>query len=158
MSSRAAATVLVALLLVGVAALPALAAEVVITADGFEPDTLTIAPGQAVTWTNVTDSPVTLLGEDGSWDSGPIRAGDTFSLDLRRAGTYAYSTDDGRRTGTILVVAPADEPADEPDEVVDGGALPTTGLPLVTSLLAAGLLLVAGGTLLLRARVRRGRA
>jgi plastocyanin len=147
--------------ILGVPATAALASNVRITPQGFEPQTVTVAPRQQVSWINETQDTLTLVADDDSWDSGPIAAGEAFSLDLRRSGTFPYATEDGRFSGTIEVaeVEPTEvpqEPTEEPAELAGAPtepvALAATGVPAGSALIAAGLLLVGGGLLARRAR------
>ena len=149
---RLRATLLAALSLVilVVAAAPALAATVRLTDSGFEPRETTIAPGETVVWTNATEQRVTIVGTDGSWDSGPLGPGETFSVQLRQPGTIGFRTQDGTATGTIRVAAAAST-AQAPGAGVDPAepALPRTGLPVLT-VAALGALLVLAGALFVR--------
>jgi LPXTG-motif cell wall-anchored protein len=161
---RLLATAGATLALVVLVALPALAAEIELTDDGFEPDEVTVDVGETVVWTNATDEEHTIVGQDGSWDSGPLAPGETFSVSLRSEGTVDYATDDDEHEGRILVVeggAAADEDEgddegdtteDEPAEVEEEEAepsLPDTGVSALPMLLT-GLAMVAGGGLMVR--------
>ena len=55
----------------------------------FEP-TITITPGQTITWTNTDAVPHTVTSADRLWDSGPLPPGESYSLTLDQPGTYAY--------------------------------------------------------------------
>jgi plastocyanin len=92
----------------------------------FTPDTITIAPGQSVTWVNASAMPHTTTADaaknpvadqfpeyaqvpDGAeaWDSGMLQPGESFSYTFTVEGTYNYfcipHVVSGMR-GTILVV------------------------------------------------------
>lgn len=120
----------------------ALAAEVRLTDAGFEPASIEVAAGETIVWINDTDGSRTIVGPDGSWDSGPLSPGETFSIALRQAGTVTYGTEDGATQGQITVGATA-------APVVDAAApaLPRTGIP-VGSLLAAVIGLIGAGVVL----------
>lgn len=154
-------------LLLGLAASPALATEVALEDAGFSPSTIEVEPGESIMWVNRTDEVQTVIGEDGTWDSGPLRPGETFSVAFRDPGTFRYAADDGAVVGTVRVVeatqdaAEAQEDATEDGSAADGaaqpapGALPNTGsrtLPL----LGWGLVLVGAGALCVR-RAAHGR-
>lgn len=64
--------------------------EVTIKDFAFSPATLTVAVGDAVTWTNQDSATHTVTADDGSFDSGDLAQGDTFSQTFDTAGTYAY--------------------------------------------------------------------
>jgi YVTN family beta-propeller protein len=56
----------------------------------FEP-TITITPGQTITWANTDATPHTVTSADRLWDSGPLPPrGGSYSLTLDQPGTYAY--------------------------------------------------------------------
>lgn len=127
---------------------PALAGEVTLDDDGFAPAELTVAPGETIVWTNASSAEHTVLAEDGTWDSGPLEPGDTFSITLRREGSYPYGTGDGTHTATIVVSAEAEDPGAAPAE--DAPVTPVTGVPVLLLGGASALLLLAGSTLVLR--------
>lgn len=56
----------------------------------FTPVTVTIAIGGAVTWTNDGPSAHTATADDGSFDSGSLSQGKTFSHTFQTAGTFSY--------------------------------------------------------------------
>lgn len=97
---------------------PALAAEVRLTDRGFSPRSTTVAAGEDIVWTNLSDAVQTIVGEDGTWDSGPLQPGETFTIALREPGTVRYATADGLREAEIHVTDPPDE--DGPEDAADG--------------------------------------
>lgn len=147
----------------------ALAADVAIEDDGLSPTRVVVDIREPIIWTNNTDEAVSLVGEDPGWESGEIGPGETFSIEITRAGTYSYGSEDGSLRGQIVVRGEDDgddeepqddeqdddeEPADEDDEEEaidpDEEALPQTGvdvmvpggLSVLLMALGAGLLLV----------------
>ncbi len=64
--------------------------EVTIKDFAFSPATLTVAVGDTVTWTNEDSATHTVTADDGSFDSGDLAQGDTFTQTFDTAGTYAY--------------------------------------------------------------------
>jgi plastocyanin len=73
---------------------------------GFSPKTITIRVGSSVKWVDNTDSPHTSHADSGTWNSGNIAVGGTFSFTFTRAGTYTYHCDyHPYMTGTIIVTA-----------------------------------------------------
>lgn len=54
----------------------------------FSPQTLNISAGTTVTWNNTTSAPHTVTG--GSFGSGTISPGGSFSFKFTQAGTFAY--------------------------------------------------------------------
>lgn len=76
----------------GRAARPAAAdsAAVALANYAFGPATITVSPGDTVTWTN-TDSDVhNVIAFDNSFASPALNQGDTFSFTFQTAGTYEY--------------------------------------------------------------------
>ena len=65
-------------------------ASVSISKFAFAPATITITPGQVVTFTNSDPVAHTSTGAAGAWDSGEIAPGDTFATTLQQPGTYTY--------------------------------------------------------------------
>jgi len=56
----------------------------------FTPATVTIKVGDTVTWTNDGPSVHTATADDGSFDSGDLSQGKTFSHTFQTAGTFSY--------------------------------------------------------------------
>ncbi|MHB8566496.1 MAG: cupredoxin domain-containing protein [Nitrososphaerales archaeon] len=59
---------------------------------GFTPATITVVIGvnNTVTWTNNDSAPHTVTADDGSFSSGNMDPGNTFSFTFTTPGTYAY--------------------------------------------------------------------
>jgi plastocyanin len=66
------------------------ASSVSISNFAFEPGTVTVPAGTKVTWTNDDPTPHTVTSEDGSFDSGILDAGRSFTTTLSEPGTFAY--------------------------------------------------------------------
>jgi plastocyanin len=78
-----------------------------ITANGFEPPTLSIMTGQSVTWVNKTTSNQQVVADDGSFMSPVLARGASFSHTFPTAGTFGFH--DGLQPslkGTVIVSAP----------------------------------------------------
>lgn len=57
----------------------------------YEPDALTVPTGTEVKFTNEDSAPHTVTSKDqGAFESGSIGKGETGSITLEQAGTYAY--------------------------------------------------------------------
>jgi plastocyanin len=56
----------------------------------FIPARVEVAVGTTITWTNRDQVVHTATADDGSWDSGAIQPGATWSRTFDRAGTYPY--------------------------------------------------------------------
>ncbi len=65
-------------------------ASVSIVNMSFSPDTLKIAAGTTVTWTNNDSMTHTVTATGGLFDSGNLPAGMTFTHTFSTAGTYNY--------------------------------------------------------------------
>jgi hypothetical protein len=49
-----------------------------------------VLPGESVTWQNVSDRTHTVTADDGSFDSGEVAGGASFTQQFGAAGAYAY--------------------------------------------------------------------
>src|SRR5205823_7661573 len=76
--------------LVLAASAPALAASVSAVDFHFVPKTVTINVGDTVTWSNNGKSPHTVTANGGSFNSGNLNPGQSFSHTFTSAGTFAY--------------------------------------------------------------------
>ncbi len=56
----------------------------------FAPSKVTIKVGGTVTWTNDGPSAHTVTADDGSFDSGQLQKGKTFSQTFDSTGTFSY--------------------------------------------------------------------
>lgn len=57
----------------------------------YGPATVTIKAGEAVTWVNGDDRDHTVVAEDGSFNSGNIGPGRSFTARFAKPGKYAYA-------------------------------------------------------------------
>ena len=74
----------------------------------FEPSELTIQPGETVTWTNNGNHPHTVTADDGSFDSGTLQPGESYSHTFPQAGTFSYFCEiHPFMTGSVTVGAAA---------------------------------------------------
>lgn len=70
----------------------------------FAPTEITVAVGDAVTWVHDGRITHTATAEDGSFDSGDLAAGDTFTETFDEAGTYPFFCRfHGSMRGTVTV-------------------------------------------------------
>ncbi len=70
----------------------------------FTPPTLTVPTGTTVTWTNNDAVPHTATAQDGSFDSGNLNPGQSYSFTFSTPGTYSYVCQyHGGMQGTIVV-------------------------------------------------------
>jgi len=78
--------------------------EIIIKNRAFHPASLRIKKGESVTWKNSDDIDHTVDAEDGSFSSGTIKSGKSYSHTFKKAGKYAYSCKlHPRMKGTIVV-------------------------------------------------------
>jgi plastocyanin len=86
--------VAIALLAIGLGLPGSVAAQdapaVAVQDNSFNPMQVQVSSGGTVTWTNTGAVPHTVTADDGSFDSGVIAAGGTFSFTPPGPGTYAY--------------------------------------------------------------------
>ena len=80
-----------ALLVPAIARADTPAADVSALDDVFAPGIVRIQPGQAVAWTNDGATAHTVTADDGSWDSGNLDPGATYTHTFDTAGVYPYS-------------------------------------------------------------------
>ncbi len=64
--------------------------QVNISGLAFSPQTLTVAKGTTVTWTNNDSTTHTVTSDSGVWDSGDLAPGKTFSFTFNQTGTFPY--------------------------------------------------------------------
>jgi plastocyanin len=70
----------------------------------FNPASMTVKAGTALTWTNADNATHTVSADDGSFDSGNVASGATFSHTFATAGTFAYHCNiHSSMKGTITV-------------------------------------------------------
>jgi plastocyanin len=134
---------------------PVLAAEhaVAIAGKAFEPATITVAPGDTVTWTVTTsigEAHSVTSGKQGEPNAGSVfdsgvdalqNDGQTYQRTFAEAGTFDYYciVHPADMTGQVIVAAPGSSPpaAEPPPSEVE------TGIPPESRLLAAGILVVS---------------
>ncbi|MEA2443655.1 MAG: hypothetical protein QOJ12_947 [Thermoleophilales bacterium] len=115
----------IALLVAGALAPPAEAAttNVEVARNAFTPATVTVAPGDTVTWTfagpDTNHTTTSDPGQAETWESDPGNpspfhvAGDTFSHTFNTAGSYSYFCRvHSFMRGTVRVAVPGSEPPD----------------------------------------------
>jgi plastocyanin len=79
---------------------------VTISGFAFGPASVSVPVGSTVTWTNQDGTAHTVTADDGSFDSGSLAQGATFSQTFDTPGTYPYHCAiHSSMTGTITVVA-----------------------------------------------------
>jgi plastocyanin len=67
--------------------------ELAISDDAFAPKTVTVAVGATVVWSRSGTHPHTVTADDNSYDSGTLRAGQTFEHTFTAPGTFPYYCD-----------------------------------------------------------------
>jgi plastocyanin len=131
----------------------------------FSPTSITVEPGTTVTWVNQGQAPHTATHTGGTFDSGTLQPGQSYSYTFNRAGTYAYYCQiHPNMTGTIVVggggaayfagsatASPTASPTATASALVATGGAPV--VPAIT--LAASLALVVSGLAALRFVLRR---
>jgi plastocyanin len=64
--------------------------DVAISNFAFVPGSVTVAAGDSVRWTNQDTAQHTVTADNGSFDSGPLSKGQTFTRPFSTSGTFAY--------------------------------------------------------------------
>ena len=86
----------------------------------FDPPDVAIEPGSTITWTNRGAVPHTVTADDGSFDSGRLNPGDSYTVAFGGQGTVTYHCEiHPEMRGSVTVggggggSAPAEQPARE---------------------------------------------
>lgn len=127
----------------------------------FSPATLTITAGDTVTWTNGDGVVHTATSPAGTFDSGDLAMGESYSFTFTEPGTLDYlCTPHPSMTGRIIVVAAGATPAPTPPAGDGGGALPDVAMERAAANipLIVGIGLVLGAAALGAVTWRRRRA
>ncbi len=75
----------------GVVAVPVQATWSVSIGDNFfDPADVAVEPGSTITWTNEGAVPHTVTADDGSFDSGVLNPGDSYTVTFSGQGTLTY--------------------------------------------------------------------
>ena len=70
----------------------------------FSPNSITIASGSTVIWTNLDGALHTVTADDGTWGSGTLGQGGTYSRVFTSPGRYTYyCAMHPRMKGTVVV-------------------------------------------------------
>ena len=98
--------------------------------NSFAPDTVTVTPGDTVTWTQSGSNPHSVTADDGSFDSSEncppvcMRNGDSFEHTFDEAGEFGYHCkihgSPGQGMSGTVVVEAAGEPGDDQPDSNDG--------------------------------------
>ena len=73
--------------------------------DSYSPNPVEIAAGDTVTWVNDDSTVHTATANDGTFDSGILSRGDTFSFTFDSEGEYPYFCDvHPNMVGTVVVI------------------------------------------------------
>ena len=65
-------------------------AEIAIQGFAFDPATVTVKVGTAITWTNQDSAEHTITSDKGDWDSGKTAQGGKYTHTFDQAGTFTY--------------------------------------------------------------------
>jgi plastocyanin len=85
----------------------------------FVPAELHVAPGSTVLWTNSSPLAHTVTADDGSFDSGTLDAGATFTMSFDTPGTYSYFCAPHQSIGMVGSIV-----VDDPGAVIEEVASP----------------------------------
>jgi glucose/arabinose dehydrogenase/plastocyanin len=97
----------------------------------FQPATLTINPGDTVTWVNNDTAAHTSTSDTGVWDSGTLASGQSFSFTFTSPGSFPYHCEfHPGMLGTIVVNGPTPTPTPTPTRTPT--PTPTSPVPTVT--------------------------
>lgn len=111
------------------------AVSVSISSFSFQPDSITIAAGSTVLWTNEDSAPHTVTADDGSFESGRMNRGDEFEHTFLQPGTYEYHCALHPSMRAEVIVSEAEA----------ASSMPAVGLELVAEGLVAPMGFVSAG-------------
>ncbi len=78
--------------------------EISITSSGFSPLDVTTFAGRTVRFTNNDTTKHAATGDNGKWGTGTLNAGDSYVIEFKTAGTFAFTDSyDGSNTGAVIV-------------------------------------------------------
>jgi plastocyanin len=87
-------------------AVPVSAATVKITSSGFDPESVTVPAGDAVTFSNDDNQDHRVVADDNSFDTGTLQPGESTVVLFAGAGTVKYKDSlDPSHTGQVEVTA-----------------------------------------------------
>jgi plastocyanin len=100
----------------GVQAVPVQNARSVEIGDNFfDPPNASVEPGSTITWTNKGDEPHTVTADDGSFDSGVLNPGDSYTVAFGGQGTVTYHCEiHPEMRGSVTVGGGGSAPAEQP--------------------------------------------
>jgi plastocyanin len=125
--------------------------SVSIVDNAFGSTSITVEAGSTVTWTNNGSNNHTVTADDGSFGSGTLGSGGSYSFTFNSPGTYAYHCEiHPSMTAQVVVVAAAADTGDDDmgDDSADTGdtggttTVPSTGVGSTASQGAPAALLV----------------
>jgi len=147
-----------------VKAIAAASGSVTIADFSFSPGSLTINPGDTVTWVNNGPTPHSATANNGSFNTGILKAGQSASHTFDQAGTYSYycqphpymkativvqaaqtgGTSEGGGSSDTAGTAGSSDAGATASQADEGPTLPNTGGASAPLLLLGGLLLALG--------------
>jgi plastocyanin len=146
-------------------------ATVTVVDNAYNPHEVNVEQGATVTWNQTGELPHTVTADDGSFDSGEMGPGDSFSHDFSQPGTIAYyCTFHGApggvgMSGTVVVSSgggnggpsggPAGGDAGADQGAPESGGLAETGASMGPVSLSMVVLLLLGSACLMVDRRRR---
>jgi len=60
------------------------------TTDAYSPNPITVARGGAITWTNNDTTAHTSTSDNGTWNSGSLAPGQSFTFTFSNSGSFTY--------------------------------------------------------------------
>jgi plastocyanin len=142
------------------------ATTVTVVDNDYNPGQVEVEPGGTVTWNQTGELPHTVTADDGSFDSGEMGEGDSFSHAFSQPGTFPYYCEfhggpgGVGMSGTVVVAAAGgggdggDGDGAPADEGAQTGGLADTGAPVGSVATAMMALVLVGGISLAAGRRR----
>ena len=94
---------------------------------GFWRAHMPVEPGTTVRWINLDNQPHTVTADDGSFDSGVLKPGESFDFRFDALGRWHYYDANSTMTGSIIVGEPTPAAAEPTPPADSTAAQPTDG-------------------------------
>jgi len=105
----------------------------------FDPSSVAVDAGATVTWTNQDSTAHTVTADDGSFDSGTLDAGASFSFTFTSAGTVSYHCSiHPNMVGSVTISGGATSETPTAPAAVSGGAATETPTAPAAAMPATG--------------------
>jgi hypothetical protein len=81
--------------------------QIILRDNGFEPNRINVSAGQSVRFTNDSTKTATVTADNGSWDSGKLEQGKSYSHKFDSPGSYGFHLKENDQIKGNVLVNPA---------------------------------------------------